>query len=429
MNLYIKLYSHASKKSAMQSINLPSKPPSSPHPILNLSFRIFFSAAALFAVITMLLWSFVFTGHTDIDAQALNPLYWHGHEMVYGYALAVIAGFLLTAVKTWTGVMMPHSYKLLAIFGCWLLARLSWAGFGLGMTVAGSSISLLYVAAVFDLLFIASMAFVICRAVLQVKQYKQMGILAKLALLTVGNGICYWGIINADMSMTKIGIYLGFYLIIGLVLTIGRRVVPFFIERGLSVGTTEVIKLRNSKVQDIASLLFFLAFFISDLFYPNKYLLTITALGVAVVNIVRLVGWYHRSIWQKPLLWSLYVAFLGMCLSFLLYALQPWLGYTHSIAMHGLAIAGVGMMTVAMMTRVSLGHTGRSIHQPPKTVNIMYGLMVLAFVSRVLLPLADMSHYLLWIMIAQGAWIACFVLFCISYLPMLARSRPDGLFG
>lgn len=413
----------------MQSINLPSKPPSSPHPILNLSFRIFFSAAALFAVITMLLWSFVFTGHTDIDAQALNPLYWHGHEMVYGYALAVIAGFLLTAVKTWTGVMMPHGYKLLAIFGCWLLARLSWAGFGLGMTVAGSSISLLYIAAVFDLLFIASMAFVICRAVLQVKQYKQMGILAKLALLTVGNGICYWGIINADMSMTKIGIYLGFYLIIGLVLTIGRRVVPFFIERGLSLGTTEVIKLRNSKVQDIASLLFFLAFFISDLFYPNQYLLTITALGVAVVNIVRLVGWYHRGIWQKPLLWSLYVAFLGMCLSFLLYALQPWLGYTHSIAMHGLAIAGVGMMTVAMMTRVSFGHTGRSIHQPPKTVNIMYGLMVLAFVSRVLLPLADMSHYLLWIMIAQGAWIACFVLFCISYLPMLARPRPDGLFG
>lgn len=417
----------------MQSINLPSKPPSSPHPILNLSFRIFFSAAAVFAVVTMVLWSFVFTGHTDIDAQVLNPLYWHGHEMIYGYALAVVAGFLLTAVKTWTGVMMPHGYKLLGIFTCWLMARLSWLAFGLGMMIAGSNISLLHAAAVFDLLFIGSMAFVIFRAVLQVKQYKQMGILAKLALLTLGNGLCYWGIINADMSMTKTGIYLGFYLIIGLVLTIGRRVVPFFIERGLSITTAEGVKetvtLRNSKVQDIVSLVFFLAFFIVDLFYPDKYLLSITALGVAVVNIVRLIGWYHRGIWQKPLLWSLYIAFLGMCLSFLLYALQPWLGYAHSIAMHGLAIAGVGMMTVAMMTRVSLGHTGRSIHQPPKTVNVMYILMVLVFVSRVLLPLADMSHYLLWVMIAQGAWIACFVLFCISYLPMLARPRPDGLFG
>jgi len=416
---------------AMQSIKLPSKPPSSPHPILNLSFRIFFSAATLFAVITMLLWAFVFTGHTDIDAQVLNPLYWHGHEMVYGYALAVVAGFLLTAVKTWTGVMMPHGYKLLGIFVCWLLARLSWLGFGLGITLIGDSISWLYIAALFDVVFVASMAYVIGRAVWQVKQYKQMGILAKLALLTFGNGLCYWGIINADMNTTKIGIYFGFYPIIGLVLTIGRRVVPFFIERGLSMGmeNSEPIKLRNNKAQDIASLVFFLAFFISDVFYPNKYLLTVTALGVAVINIVRLIGWYHHGIWKKPLLWSLYIAFLGMCFSFLLYALQPWLGYPHSIAMHGLAISGVGMMTLAMMTRVSLGHTGRSIHQPPKTVNVMYGLMVLVFTSRVLLPLVDMSHYLIWIVMAQSAWIACFVLFCISYLPMLARPRPDGLFG
>ncbi|MCD1278249.1 MAG: NnrS family protein [Psychrobacter sp.] len=417
----------------MHSIDLPSKPPTSPHPILNLSFRIFFSAAALFAVVTMVLWAFVFTGHTAINAQVLNPLYWHGHEMIYGYALAVVAGFLLTAVKTWTGVMMPYGYKLLGIFSCWLLARLSWLAFGLGMTIAGSSVSWLYVGAVFDLLFIGLMAFSVCRAVLQVKQYKQLGILAKLVLLTVGNGLCYWGIVKADMSMTKIGIYVGFYLIIGLVLTIGRRVVPFFIERGLSGISTEgekqTVTLRNSKAQDIASLLFFLAFFIVDLFYPNKYLLTLTALGVAVVNTVRLVGWYHHGIWQKPLLWSLYVAFLGMCLSFLLYALQPWLGYNHNIAMHGLAITGIGMITVAMMTRVSLGHTGRSIHQPPKMVKYMYGLMVLVFISRVLLPLADMSHYLLWIMVAQSAWIACFVLFCISYLPMLARPRPDGLFG
>ncbi|MEC5211193.1 uncharacterized protein involved in response to NO [Psychrobacter sp. PL15] len=415
----------------MQSLSLPNQPPTSPHPILNLSFRIFFSAGALFAIIIMALWALVFTGHTNIDAQTLNPLYWHGHEMVYGYAMAVVAGFLLTSVKTWTGVMMPHGYKLLGIFVCWLLARLGWLAFGLGVSLGFGfeQAAWLYTAAIFDMLFIGSMAFFIFRAVLQVKQYKQMGILAKLALLTVGNGLCYWGIISANMNLTKIGMYLGFYLIIGLILTIGRRVVPFFIERGLSVGGTEKVTLRNNKAQDIASLLFFLAFFIVDLFYPNKYLLTITALGVAAVNIVRLIGWYHHGIWQKPLLWSLYIAFLGMCLSFLLYALQPWLGYNHSIAVHGLAIAGVGMMTLAMMARVSLGHTGRSIHTPPKTVTVMFGLMVLTFISRVLLPIVDMDNYLLWIMIAQGAWIACFTLFCISYLPMLARPRPDGLFG
>lgn len=418
----------------MQSINLPTKSPSSPHPILNLGFRVFFSGAALFSVIVMVLWSFIYTGHTSIDAQLVNPLYWHGHEMIYGYALAIVAGFLLTAVKTWTGVMMPHGYKLLGIFMCWLLARMGWLAFGLGWDFGvGQSAWLIYGAAIFDMLFIGITSWVIFQAVLQVKQYKQMGILSKLALLTLGNALCYWGVFSNDMNLTRIGIYLGFYIIIGLVLTIGRRVVPFFIERGLSHGadpkTAEAIKVRNSKVQDVASLAFFLAFFIVDLFYPNKYLLTITALGVAVVNIVRLAGWYHRGIWQRPLLWSLFIAFLGMCLSFLLYALQPWFGFAHSIAMHALAISGVGMMTVSMMARVSLGHTGRSIHEPPKTVNIMFILMVLVFVSRVLLPMVDMSHYLWWIMIAQGAWIACFVLFCISYLPMLSRDRPDGLFG
>lgn len=219
----------------MHSINLPSKPPTSPHPILNLSFRLFFSAAALFAIITMALWAFVLTGHTDIDAQTINPLYWHGHEMIYGYALAVVAGFLLTAVQTWTGVKMPHGYKLLGIFVCWLLARMSWLAVGFGMSVVGNSMSLLYAAAGFDLLFMSLMTWVIFRAVLQVRQYKQMGILAKLVLLIIGNGLCYWSVVNTDMNMTKIGIYLGFYLIIGLVLTIGRRVVPFFIERGLSV--------------------------------------------------------------------------------------------------------------------------------------------------------------------------------------------------
>ncbi|AAZ19196.1 conserved hypothetical protein [Psychrobacter arcticus 273-4] len=417
----------------MQAINLPSKPPNSPHPILNLSFRIFFSAGALFAIITMTLWACVFTGHTAIDAQTLNPLYWHGHEMIYGYALAIVAGFLLTAVKTWTGVMMPYGYKLLGIFMCWLLARLGWIAFGLGIDIGLEQSAWLYIAAVFDLLFFGSMAFVIFRAVWQVKQYKQMGILAKLTLLTLGNGLCYWGIISANTTMTKIGVYLGFYLIIGLVLTMGRRVVPFFIERGLSIpnaaGVAETVTVRNSKAQDIASLLFFFTFFITDLFYPNKYLLTISALGVAVVNIVRLMGWYHHGIWHKPLLWSLFVAFFGMCVSFILYALQPWFGYNHSIGVHGLAIAGVGMTTVAMMARVSLGHTGRSIHEPPKTVTVMFALMVLVFISRVLLPLVDNSHYLWWIMVAQGAWISCFVLFCSSYLRILTNPRPDGLFG
>jgi len=53
----------------------------------------------------------------------------------------------------------------------------------------------------------------------------------------------------------------------------------------------------------------------------------------------------------------------------------------------------------------------------------------LAFVFRVIMPLAAADYYLVWVMLAQAAWIACFILFCVSYLPILAKPRDDGLFG
>lgn len=410
----------------MLQIQAPADRPSSPHPILNLAFRIFFSAAGLFAVLTMLLWTFVFTGKTDIDVIAINPLYWHGHEMLYGYTIAVIAGFLLTAVKTWTGMMMPHGYRLLGIFLCWALARVCWALVGMGV---GSANIWLTLAAIGDLAFMVSMTWAIIKAVLAVKQYKQMGIISKLILLTIGNGLCYWGIYSGDMSYVRVGIYLGLYIIIALVLTIGRRVVPFFIERGLSADNAGPIKVKNNKVLDILSLVTFLVFMLADIFYPNKYLITISALSVALVNGIRLLGWYHHGIWKKPLLWSLYLSFLGMCSSFILFAIQPWLNFSHSIALHALALSGVGMMTLAMMARVSLGHTGRSIHQPSKAVPVMFMLMIIVFIFRVIMPLITMDYYLVWLMIAQTSWILCFALFCITYLPMLSRPRPDKLFG
>jgi len=109
----------------MQQIRLPNKPPYSPHPVLNLGFRIFFLGAAVFAILTMLKWAYItFATRFEFDGtHQMMPFYWHGHEMLYGYALAVIAGFLLTAVKAWTQQSMPYGYKLLVIFVPWALAR------------------------------------------------------------------------------------------------------------------------------------------------------------------------------------------------------------------------------------------------------------------------------------------------------------------
>lgn len=412
----------------MLQIHPPGKKPYSPHPILNMGFRIFFASAGVFAIITMLLWIFVFTGKLSLGGVVFQPFYWHAHEMFYGYTLAIIAGFLLTAVQTWTGVTMPYGKHLAYIFVFWALARLAWALSAFNPS-QGITIALVIVAFIADMVFMSWMAFIITRAVVKAKQKRQIGIVSKILLLTLANALCYIGILSQNINLNRIGIYLGFYLIIGLVLTVGRRVTPFFIEKGLSFGQKSEVKVKNSKILDLLSLGFFVIFFIVDVFYPNPILLSITALATAAVNLIRLAGWYQPGIWKKPLLWSLFLAFFGMCFAFVLYALQAWGIGTHSIAVHALALSGIAMMTVAMMTRVSLGHTGRSIHQTPKTVPWMFILLIITFGARVILPLFDMSSYIMWLMIAQTSWLLCFILFCIAYIPILSKERLDGNFG
>lgn len=403
----------------IQSIQLPSSPPHSPHPILNLGFRIFFAAAAIFAMVTMAVWHGILSESFDFSSTSILPFFWHGHEMIYGYACAVIAGFLLTAVKTWTSQPMPYGWRLFLIFLPWLLARICW------VFIPSHGMIWLILACVFDLLFWGMTTFAIIKPIVQVRQKKQIGIVAKLCLLFLGQAIFYVGAALINHNFQRIGLYLGLYLVIGVVLTIGRRVIPFFIERGVN----ENAQLKNSNLADRLSLVSFLLFMVVDVFFPNPYLVSIFAVFVAMVNLVRLAGWHTKGIWQKPLLWSLYLSFLGMCIGFLLFAIQPWLGFTHSLAVHALALSGIGLMTLSMMSRVSLGHTGRNIHQPPKTVSIIFGLTILAFFVRVFFPMVWLTQYTLWLNISQILWILSFLIFCLSYLPILAKPRVDGLFG
>lgn len=414
-------------KLIMQS---PTRKPYSPHPVLNMGFRVFFLGGALFAVITMALWMFVYTGKLSLGSGlALHTFYWHGHEMLYGYTLAIIAGFLLTAVQTWTSVTMPYGYHLLGIFTSWGLGRLCWAliAFSAGAT---NALVLVWLAFLFDMLFMAWLTIIITRAVVIAKQRRQIAIVSKVILLVVTNALFYIGLVMQSFELQRIGIYLGLYFIIGLVLTVGRRVFPFFLEKGLSVGQVSPITVKNSKALDVLSLVFYLVFCFSDVFFDNPFVVSISALATAAVNMVRLINWHHPGIWKKPLLWSLYLAFWGMVGAFILFALQAYnLIGNHFIAVHALVLSGIGLMTIAMMSRVALGHTGRNIHQPPKTVPWIFLLMIATFVTRVILPLFAMESYILWVMIAHTTWLLSFIMYCISYTPILSKERIDGAFG
>ncbi len=403
-----------------------AKPQKSPHPVLNLGFRLFFLGAALFAVITMGVWHLLLTGRVQFLA-ALNPIFWHGHEMLFGYGCAVIAGFLLTAVKAWTGVPMPVGWRLLGIFMPWLIARVLWFGAG----VMGADTGLV-AAWLFDVLFWTVTTFVVTRAVWLARQKRQAGIIAKLMLLLVcqlGFGV---GMISHHQAWMSVSLYIALFVIVGVVLTIGRRVLPFFIEKGVMVDrdgkpTGEQLSLPNAVWRDRLSLISFVGVALGVML-SQPLLLAVSALVCAGVNAWRLIGWHHRGIWQKPLLWSLYLSFWGLVVSLMLLAWLPWTTYSLSLGVHALALTAIGMTTVAMMARVSLGHTGRNIHAPPRLTTLMFGLMILCVLTRVCLPML-MDDYLQALSYSQLLWMMSFVLFVMGFGRMLMQPRVDGLMG
>ncbi|WFF37886.1 NnrS family protein [Moraxella nasibovis] len=407
-----------------------AKRPTSPHPLLNLGFRIFFVGAGVFAIISMGLWFAVLQGFTPFKGM-VSPFYWHGHEMIFGYALAVVAGFLLTAVKTWTNQTMPYGWRLGVIFAAWAVARVVWLG-----VHAVPSVAMLMVALVFDVLFWGMVAWAVIKAVWLARQKRQIGIVAKLVLLMFANLVFYAGIFLNHIDVQAQSLYVALYLVIGVVLTIARRVLPFFIAKGVSVDDDGKpngvnIEQKNSDLLDRVSLLGFVGFVVFDVFTGFFKIASAFALMCLLANVLRLKNWHHQGIWQKPLLWSLFIAFGGMVASLGLFVIAPFVDgvfNAHALGLHGLALFGVGLMTISMMARVSLGHTGRSIHTPPKTVSVIFMLMMVSAVSRAVLPMFG-GEYMRWIALSQVAWILAFMLFCVSFVGVLSKPRVDGLFG
>ena len=352
-----------------------------------------------------------------LPTGALTLFQWHAHEMIYGYSLAVIAGFLLTAVKNWTGIHTLHgkSLALAGLFALWVMARLL---FMLGLPFIN-------LAAFFDLAFVACLFLAVTQPIIRTKNWRQLGILSKVLLLAAGNVCFYLGTFGVLQDGVYLGVHGGLYLVISLILLMGGRVIPGFIERGVGYP----VQLFNSRHLALASLLLFLAFFIVEVFMPGQVIAGYLAAGLFMVNAARLIGWHTPGIWKKPLLWGLYLAITFIIIGFLLLALSVFAGVSRFLALHAFAYGGIGIITISMMGRVALGHTGRSIHDPPALLTGSLLALTAGTIIRVGLPLVAMEYYVLWIALSQILWMIAFALFAITYAPFLVQPRIDGQVG
>ena len=387
--------------------------------LFNLGFRPFFLGAAVFAVLSIASWLAVYTSYSTIQISNIIPSQWHAHEMLYGYGMAVVAGFLLTAVKNWTGIQTPHGKPLLALFALWCTARV--------LFLFGTAF--LAWAALADLLFGLLLTVAIALPIIKARQWAQLAVVSKLLLLWTGNLVFYLGCYNLINNGMLYAINGAVFLFIGLILMIGRRVIPFFIERGVAHLVTAKIQLRQHKWLDLSIMVLFIGLFLNEIFIHVSGLSSMLAMALFVLNSYRLHNWHISALWRVPLLWSLYLSSWLINLGFLFYGLQGPLGIPSILTLHLFTIGGMGLMTVGMMSRVALGHTGRDIKSLSPWMTLAFAAIGASAVFRIVLPLFAMQYYTGWVIVSAAFWIIGFALFLVIYAPILCKPRVDGTYG
>jgi len=384
-------------------------------PLWSRGFRPFFLGAALYAVVIMAVWLAVYRYGIPLGISGLTPSHWHAHSMIFGYAQAVITGFLLTAAWNWTDRETASGGALALLFTAWAVAR---------MLMMPGIVSLPLAAAA-DMVFMLGLLFAVARPVVLARQKRQAPVLLLLVLLTATNLAFYLGAAGWLPAGVHIGVHGGLYLVLGMVLFMGSRVIPFFTERGVGYK----IELKRQRWNDVLTFALYPLFLLSEVLLPRHLLGALLAAALLVLNSVRVSGWYTLGIWQKPLLWGLFAAFLMINLGFLLRALMPVTAIPDFLPIHAYAVGGIGIVTVSMMARVTLGHTGRNVHQSPPVVTLLLLGMVVSVTLRVFPPLIDFAHYALWVTLSGICWIVTFALFVLVFAPMLVRPRADAETG
>nr|WP_320135880.1 NnrS family protein [uncultured Amphritea sp.] len=382
--------------------------------LFNLGFRPFFLFAALSSMLLMIHWLMLLgKGQTTYGYYLLSQI-WHGHEMLFGYAVAVIAGFLLTAVRNWTSIQTPFGAKLAGLFLLWLAGRL--------LPIISEFVTPLpdLLIALTDLLFLPMVALSIGIPIIRSGNYRNLVFTVILLAMTIANLLIHLQLLGVTETTLASGLQLELGLIIMVIVVLGGRVIPFFTERALAFEAKRYAWLEHAVIPLAA------AWLLADAFQLILVTSILAALN-AVLHLVRLIGWFKLRMIRNPLIWVLHLAYLFIPLGFALDALTGFISLSPYLAIHAFAAGAIGSMTIGMMARVSLGHTARPLKLAKITV-VAFILMIIAGVMRVFMPMIPELH-MMGVHISGGLWVLSWLLFLIPYTPILLKPRLDGQFG
>ena len=381
----------------------------------SVGFRPFFLFASVYSILTIVLWAGVYGGYVNVVLWEDMAL-WHGFEMVYGYTLAIVAGFLLTAVPNWTkGKYLAH-WGLVGLCGIGLLGRMAmWCPLPawLGISI--------------NALFPLAMAGAIIGPLLLQKSWRNLpfvGILAILTLLSTTVQLEGW--YGATWLDARTALNAAVVCILLMITIIGGRIIPLFTANAYKVKGKEYEKFLTPLVNRSLNLLMAAWGGCGLLLGFNAPLAGGVALVAGGLHAYRFFGWQnHITHWQWPLVWILHIGYFWLVLGMIWYGGAVFAPELPSyLALHILTLGCIGTLTVGMMTRVSLGHTGRELRAPTL---IVFGYFVLqaAIVVRCALPVVYGEHYMSFVIASSVLWALVHALFLITFYKIFLKPRRN----
>jgi len=396
----------------MQRFLSPNKsaPQHPGHPYWRLGFRPFYTGAALSALALVLLWIAVVERRAELPSH-IAPVFWHMHEMLFGFAAAAIVGFLFTAGKTWTGLPTPRGGALMTFAALWLAARLA-------------AVTAPYpVFFVIDAAFLPLAGAVFFDLIVKSKNYRNLGIagiLSALGALNIASHLANLGVI--DLSY-RTPLHAAVLLIIVLETVITGRIIPSF-----TMNALRDVKISSRPDRDKVTVVVTLLAAALWLMNGKGAFATLVMVLAGAAHFERSIRWKFWTTIHTPLLWILHFSYLWVSIGLLLLAASNLGAGTESAGIHALTVGSIGGLILGMITRTALGHTGRKLEVGRAEV-AAYTMVVSAAIIRVFLPLAAPQAYRHAVLASGLLWAGAFGIYLMVYVPKLLAPRLDGRDG
>jgi uncharacterized protein involved in response to NO len=379
--------------------------------VLAKGFRPFFLLAAAYAVLAMPLWLFLLSSKTSTGPY-LGSMYWHAHEMIFGFSVAVIAGFLLTAIANWTGRETASGRSLALLALLWVLGRIA--------LLIGDLLPL-PIAALVDLAFLPTLAFVCARPLLHVKNVRNYPFLLVLGALSLSNLAVHLGALGVYPEGVRRGNLVAVDVIALLIVLISARIIPMFTR-----NATKIQSVRNLPWLDRLAAASMVLLVLGDALALDARIVAGVAgiAGLAVLG--RSTFWGAQSTRTQPLLWVLHVGHAFVPLGLLLRAgaiVTPAIPPT--AALHAMTAGAIGVLTLGMMTRVGLGHTGRML-AVPRSLAVAFLFAIGGALLRVAAAWLPAAMYVEIVSAAGLLWTAGFAIYVVVHARLLFSPRVDG---